>query len=331
MALPVLDSPRYPSISAKAYEHPADKAATAALGSIPLLDRVLKKLSELRFERSFQQLLLADAVRLGDRQLPDVYRAHLGALQVLDLDARPGLYVAQLQSINALTVGSAHPVVIVSPGLVKSTSPEEMKAALGHEAGHVLSDHVHYSTVLAILQRLMASGLSPVGRLPIQAVVLVLLEWYRCAELSCDRAATLVVDDPLTVCRLLMGVAGGGVEGLNVDAFVKQATEYAETEDLLARPGRWLTEIGRTHPFGVRRVGELTRWVGEGELDRIRSGSYVRRGQEPPVTDQLRQATDHYRERFTEIVDRVAGGTQKLFKQFSSWLRMDDDGDGEAQ
>jgi Zn-dependent protease with chaperone function len=330
VALPVSDRPVYPSLSAKAYEHPADKAATAALATIPLLDRILKKLSELRFERSFQQLLLADAVRLGERQRPDVYGAHLDALRTLDVPQRPELYVGQMQSMNAMTVGSAHPVVILSPSLVKSVATDQLAAVLGHENGHVLSDHVHYATVLAILQRLLASGLSPVGRLPLQAVVLVLLEWYRCAELSCDRAATLVVDDPLVVCRLLMNTAGGGVEGLDVDAFIQQATEYAETEDLLARPGRWLTELGRTHPFAVRRVGELTRWVGEGDFDRIRSGSYLRRGQEPPVTDQLRRATEHYRERFTEIVDRVAGGTQKLFNQFSSWLRMDG-GDGEQE
>lgn len=330
VVLPVSERPRYPGISAKAYEHPADKAATAALASIPLLDRTLKKLSELRFERSFQQLLLADAVRLGERQRPDLYGAHLGALQALDIASRPELYVAQLPSMNAMTVGSSRPVVIVGASLLKGVSDDEVAAVLGHEAGHVLSDHVHYATVLAILQRLLATGLSPVGRLPLQAVVLVLLEWYRCAELSCDRAATLVVDDPLVVCRLLMDIAGAGTEGLDLDAFIQQATEYAETEDLLARPGRWLTEIGRTHPFVVRRVGELTRWVGEGDFDRIRSGSYVRRGQEPPVTDQLRKATEHYRERFTEIVDRVAGGTQKLFNQLSSWLRMDG-GDGEQE
>lgn len=323
VALPASQRPSYLSISPKAYEHPADKAATAALASIPLLDRILKKLSELRFERSFQHLLLADAVRLGERQLPEVYDAHVEALRRLDIGSRPALYVAQLPSMNAMTVGSSRPVVILGSSVVRGLSADETAAVLGHEAGHILSDHVHYSTVLAILQRLVTTGLSPVGRLPLQAVILVLLEWYRCAELSCDRAATLVVDDPLLVCRMLMEIAGGGVGGLDLDAFVQQAQEYAESEDLLARPGRWLTEIGRTHPFVVRRVGELTRWVGEGELDRLRSGSYVRRGQEPPVTDQLRAATEHYRERFTEIVDRVAGGTQKLFAQFSSWLRMD--------
>jgi len=328
VALPVPGRPAYPSISPKAYEHPADRAATAALASIPLLETILKKLSEYGFERSYQQLLLADAVRLGDRQLPAAYRSHLEAVRTLDIARTPDIYVSQMSQLNAMTVGSARPVLILGSSLVSSMSADELAAVIGHENGHVLSDHVHYATVMAIVQRLLATGLSPVGRLPLQAILLVLLEWFRCAELSSDRAATLVVDDPLVVCRVLMKTAGGGVDGLNLDAFIQQATEFTETEDLLSRPGRWLTELGRTHPYAVRRVKELTRWVAEGDFDRIRSGSYVRRGQEPPVTDQLRRATEHYRERFTEIVDRVAGGTQKLFSQFSSWLRSDSD-DGE--
>jgi len=331
VAAPVPTLPRYPAISAKAYEHPADRAATAALGSIPLLDRVLKKLSEWRFERPFQQILLADAVRLGERQRPDVWHAHLAALEALDIPQRPELYIQGLPMMNAMTVGSAKPLVIVNSSLVRKVPGEELTAVLAHEGGHVLSDHVHYATVLAILQRLLQTGLSPIGRLPLQAVVLVLLEWYRCAELSCDRAATLVTDDPLVTCRLLMSVAGGGVEGLDLNAFLTQAAEYAESEDLLARPGRWMTELQRTHPFAVHRVGELMRWVQEGEFDRIRSGSYIRRGEEPPVGDNFREATEHYRQRFLEIVDRVAGGAQKLFNQFSSWLRADGDEHGERE
>jgi hypothetical protein len=73
------------------------------------------------------------------------------------------------------------------------------------------------------------------------------------------------------------------------------------------------------------------RWVREGEFDRIRSGSYIRRGEEPPVGDNFREATEHYRQRFLEIVDRVAGGAQKLFNQFSSWLRADGDEHGERE
>ena len=323
-ALPL---PQYPGISPLAFQHPSDRAATAALGSIPLLDRILKKLSELRFERAFEQLLLANAVHLSERQLPEVFARHVACTTSLDLASRPELYLRQLPMMNALTVGSARPVVLLNSALVKGVPGTELTAVLGHEAGHVLSDHVHYATVMAILQRLAVTGLSPIGRLPIQALLLVLLEWYRCAELSCDRAATLVTGDPLVTCRVLMQTAGGGVDGLDLDAFIAQATAYAETDDLLSRPSRWLTEIGQTHPFAVRRVSELLRWVQEGEFDRIRAGSYLRRGQEPPPTDHLRDATEHYRQRFLEIVERVGGGLQRMANQFTEWLRGEGDGD----
>ena len=34
----------YPEISSRAYEHPADRAATAALNAVPVLDSVVRKL-----------------------------------------------------------------------------------------------------------------------------------------------------------------------------------------------------------------------------------------------------------------------------------------------
>ena len=48
---------RLTGISAKAYQHPADRAATAALHSIPGLDAVVRKLIEFRYERAFRQAI----------------------------------------------------------------------------------------------------------------------------------------------------------------------------------------------------------------------------------------------------------------------------------
>ncbi len=70
-ALP--EDPRLEGISAHAFEHPADRAATAALQSIPMLDQVVKKLIEFGYERAFRQQFLAASVRLGDDQLPNVW------------------------------------------------------------------------------------------------------------------------------------------------------------------------------------------------------------------------------------------------------------------
>ena len=53
---------RYEGISPKAYEHPADRAATAALRSIPLMDQLVRRLCDFGHERRFRQVLLGNAV-----------------------------------------------------------------------------------------------------------------------------------------------------------------------------------------------------------------------------------------------------------------------------
>jgi Zn-dependent protease with chaperone function len=317
---------RYPGISAKAFQHPADRAATAALGSIPLLNTVLKKITELRLERSLQQLLLADAIRVDTRQLPDLWAHHLEIAQALDLPREPELYIVGSADYAAASIGTNRPMLILRSGLVSGLPREELGVVIAHEQSHLLAEHTHYLTMIMILQRLLAVGLWPLGMLPLRALLLVLLEWHRCAELSSDRGAAIVTGDPLLVCRGLMRTIGGGIGELNLDAFIKQADDYVEHDDLLARPGRFLAEIRRTHPFAVKRVHELTRWVASGEYDRIVNGSYVHRGEEPPPTEELKSATEHYRRRFLDVVDRVAGGAQRLADQFTGWLRRDREG-----
>src|ERR1700755_2540680 len=88
-------------ISPKAYEHPADRAATAALKSIPMLDTVGRQLIEFSYERGFRQLLLGNAVRLGDDQLPEVWAAHRAALARLVLRDIPDIYLVQMSILNA--------------------------------------------------------------------------------------------------------------------------------------------------------------------------------------------------------------------------------------
>src|SRR5436853_323537 len=126
-----------PEISPRAFQHPADRAATAALQQVPYLDQVVKRLIQLGYERALRQ-------------------ANLGA------SVRPG-------------------------------------------------------------------RLPLLAGLPLMAIRTALLEWFRAAELSCDRAAALVTRDPLAVCRSLMTIAGGeSAQDLNLDAFIAQATDYSE-------------------------------------------------------------------------------------------------------
>src|ERR687889_967474 len=280
MSDPLPDDQRLLELSSKAYEHPADRAATAALQSIPMLDQVVRKLIEFGYERALRQVFLAGSVKLGSDQLPDVWAAHRAALARLDIKEVPELYLTQFPITNAATIGSERPMVVVNSRTVEVLDEAEMRTVLGHEAGHILSDHVLYRTALMIL--LTASGLNrlPIfAGLPLLAVKMALLEWFRAAELSCDRAATLVNRDPLVTCRTLMVLAGGTASRKNdLDAFVRQASAYEEWEPGWDKLARVRFELGQTHAFPVKRVSEIMRWVRSRDYDRILSGGYARRG-----------------------------------------------------
>jgi Zn-dependent protease with chaperone function len=318
-------------ISPKSYEHPADRAATAALQQIPMMDTVVRKLIEFG-ERSIFQQLLAGAVRLGDDQMPEVWASHRAALARLDIHEIPDLYMWQMPITNAMAIGSKKPMVVLNSGTVNMLDEHELRTVLGHEAAHILSDHVLYRTALEILLRL---GVRPLMRLPffaglpLIAIFLALMEWYRASELTCDRGATLVTGSPMTTCQTMMVMAGGAASRkLSLDAFVKQANEYVDWEPGWDKLMRFARELTMTHPYPVRRVSELMRWVRSGEYDRIMSGEYRKRGQQADAREEAGEAADFYAERFRTIFKEAGEGMSKAgdkagdaADKLSDWLK----------
>jgi Zn-dependent protease with chaperone function len=318
MTLPV-EGYQLKGISSKAYEHPADRAATASLQSIPYLDRVVRKLIELGYERALRQAYLGSSVRLGEDQLPKVWRLHERAYKTLDLEPVPDLYLTQFPIANASTIGAGRPLVVLQSGLLKLLDDEQLYAVFAHEAGHVLSDHVLYGTALSILSSISRLPGIPLPLMPLRAA---LMEWYRSAELSCDRAAALVTRDPLTVCRVLMVIAAGAeAKRLDLDVFMKQGKEYREKGSGLERLSRLLLDLNVTHPMPVRRIHELMEWVGSGEYDRIVGGSYVTRDEPARPRAEAGDAVAHYAERFKNVFRDAGESINDVGKQLSDWLR----------
>ncbi|MGI8801552.1 MAG: M48 family metallopeptidase [Solirubrobacteraceae bacterium] len=318
MALPAAGY-KLTGISSKAYEHPADRAATAALGSIPYLDVAVRKLIEIGYERALRSTLLGASVRLGDDQLPDVWRAHRRAYVTLDIEPVPDLYISAFPIANAMTIGAGKPIVVVQSEMVRLLDAERLRAVFAHEAGHVLSDHVLYRTALTILLALGASMRLPIGLLPVRAA---LLEWSRAAELSCDRAAALVVRDPLVVCRVLMSLAAGAeAERLDLDAFMRQALDHREKGSGLDRLSRLTMDLGLTHPLPVKRVGELMAWVREGHYDRIVDGDYARRGEPLRPREEAAEAAAHYADRFSEFFKDAGQTVKQSLAELTDWLK----------
>ena len=319
---------RLKDISPRAFQHPADRAATAALASVPYLDKVVRKLIELGYERALRQSFLGSSVRLSEEQLGDVWREHALAYATLDMSEVPDLYLTQFPIANAMAIGAKRSIVVVQSELVRLLDAPQRRAVFAHEAAHILSDHQLYRTALAILVGLSSNTRLP---LPLAPVRTVLMEWGRATELSADRAAAVVTRDPLAVCRTLMSLAGGAmVDELDLDVFMRQGMDYKEKGSGLERLTRLTLDLGVTHPMPVKRTHELMAWVRSGEFDRIvGSGEYPRRGDPVDARADGGEAVSFYAERIRDAFRDAGESVSPAGQQLAGWLRRDGSRDGD--
>jgi Zn-dependent protease with chaperone function len=310
-------------ISPRAYQHPADRAATAALQKVPYLDQVVRTLVSLGYERALRAFSLGSAVRLGQNQLPGIWVLHRQVFNALDIESVPDLYITQYPLANAYTIGTKKPIVVLNSELVRILDHDGRRVVLAHEAAHVHSDHVLYRTALIILLQIGSAVRLPLlAGLPVLAIQLALLEWSRAAELSCDRAAALVTRDPNSVCRALMTIAAGeAAEQLNLDAFIAQGMDYSEGGGGIERLTKLFQDLRLTHPMPVRRVRLLLDWVHDGSYDAMVRGEYVRVGQEGSAREEADAASAFYGERVGAAFQQAGTSIAEAGQQLGEWLK----------
>ncbi len=318
---------RFPGISSRAYEHPADRAALMALRRMPGFDVLVRKLFGAWSERSLRLAFLASSVRVGERQLPDLHRLHLEACEILDISPLPDLFVSQTPLVNAGAIGLDRPFIVLNSGLLSLLDAEEIQFVLGHELSHILSGHALYKTVLRLLLRMSTLAFSvPLGRPALMAITAALLEWDRRSELSADRAGLLVAQKAETADRSLMKLAGG-LSGLNREEFLAQARDYNSAGAALDSLAKLLNLIGQPHPFPVIRVAELEAWRASGGYERILGGEFPARSSDAESSPRAewKAVVAHYgsglRGEFSSRVEVVSDAARQIGRRFLSSLR----------
>ncbi|MBL1176405.1 M48 family metallopeptidase [Pantanalinema sp. GBBB05] len=246
------------------FRHPLDLEATANLKQLPGLDVVIRNLLGPLAEQFFYLENIASSVLVGEQQLPQLHQLLLEACKLLDLEP-PQLYVRQHPVPNAYTFAmrGKQPFIVVHTSLIDLLTPEEIQAVIAHELGHLKCDHGVYLTLANIL--VLAAGQLPFGEVLAQSLQAQLMEWVRCAEFSCDRAALLASQNPRVVSSLLMKLAGGSptlASQLNLDAFLAQARAYDEiSKDQIGEILKQAMTAQLTHPVPVLRAREIDRWA----------------------------------------------------------------------
>lgn len=309
---------RFPQISSRAYEHPADRGALVALRALPGFDAVLRALSGVIGERSIRLLQVASAIRVSHRQYPALQQLLDEAAATLDIAVVPELFVLRDPMPNAATLGLKTPFITITTGSLELLDAEGLRFVLGHELGHVLSGHALYHTMLKTLVEVSASlSWVPIGGLGLRVLVLALDEWFRKSELSCDRAGLLVGQDAGAALRVHAILAGAtDPDEMDVAGFLDQADEYERGGDIRDSFIKLLHLGGRDHPLAAVRAAELQKWAAGPQYRAILSGDYPRRADdaEAAMSEEAKSAARSYKDAFTTSADplarfvRAAGG-----------------------
>ncbi|MEW5958187.1 MAG: M48 family metallopeptidase [Chloroflexota bacterium] len=283
----------FPDLSPAAFQHPLDVQAIDNIRRVPLLGTLIKALSASVFEKQMRLMSIANTIRLGPNQGRSIYQKFNKAAAILDLPELPEIYVSSQYIINASAFGVKQYQITLYAGLIDFLTEEELLAVIGHELGHIKCQHMLYKTMAYILRylgvevlySLLPAGTGMLAAIPLQ---LAILHWERLAELSCDRAALLVVQDPQVVAGALSKLAGGSkkiLPEINLDEVLQQAQDYDDSdEQLLEKIMKVNMLLLQTHPFPIVRAREIMEWSGTEQYQAILRGDYVRRASSPALT-----------------------------------------------
>ncbi len=278
--LPLSNAPhkKFADLNKHDYIHPGDSKALAALRAIPGIDSALKKFLTVTGESAIRVTFMASAVKVTPKQCPDLHAKLQIACTTLGVDM-PDFFIQQNPIVNAFTGGVEKPIIVMHSGLLERLNDEETLAVIAHEVGHIHAEHVLYLTAARLIEAMANASLAQlipgaeIIKFMISAgISSALLAWARRAELSCDRAALLVTQNPHVIGTTMMKLAGGTFAyKMDYDQFLEQAREFEKNYDEKKLDKFWadILNAGLSHPFPIWRVAEILKWVESGEYEEV--------------------------------------------------------------
>lgn len=254
------------------YEHPFDRKALKTLERIPAFPFVVRKMNELGFERMSRIACTGSYLRITPSNFPDLYQIFDQACRTLAI-AKPPLFYVQPEgaTIQGFSTGVENPIVVINRYAVDFLTKPEMLFLIGHELGHIKSQHILYHQLASYFPALsdalgnVTFGISSIAT---SGIEFALLHWSRMAEFTADRAGLLACQDMTATTRLKLKLAGlpeKYIDEAIMDDFIAQAREFEDySYDNLDKMAKFFSTINNTHPWTVLRAAELLKWVESG-------------------------------------------------------------------
>ncbi len=251
------------------YEHPFDKMALEKLESIPLLTKLFKWITANTVERIYTIQYTGSNLKVTKENYPQIYQYLEDACKILDLKDIPDLYIEWSYNINACTIGAENPIIILTSGLIDLCTDEEIMFIIGHEVGHIKSNHMLYHMMAQVINYFIDA--TPGGTLVAGSLQYALYYWSRMSEFTADRAGLLCCQNPEAMARAFIKMAGLPLKEFNnisTETFLQQARDFKMLDyDGMNKVVKFLSIADETHPWTVMRSAELLKWIEGGEYN----------------------------------------------------------------
>jgi Zn-dependent protease with chaperone function len=252
-----------------------DGQAMMRLQKIPALHTVVRAASD-RVGRPWIESTF-NGIRLGPRQLPDVWKLAVLAARILGLPIMPDVYVAGDQMWNTYTFGSDNSAFIVlGTAMLTNFQHDELLFVLAREMGHCAAGHALWKTVTRFLSGDTGVHSGPLSggilnaisptKLIEGAVDMPLMAWSRQSDITADRAGLLAVGDEALARRVLLAWSIRSarlLKQVNIEEWMKQEDA---SDDKMTRISEMTTSSSMYTTRRLRLLGvaarepDLMRW-----------------------------------------------------------------------
>lgn len=207
-----------------------------------------------------------NGIRLGPKQLPDVWKQAVLAARILGLPNMPDVYVSGDSQWNSYTFGSDQSAfIILGTALLNNFQNDELLFVLAREMGHCRAGHALWKTVTrfltgetnrsGILANGILSAINP-AKLLEGAVDIPLMAWSRQSDVTADRAGLLAVGDEALARRVLLAWSIRSnrlLKQVNIDEWMKQEDA---SDDQLTRFSEMTTSSSMYTTRRLRLLGQ---------------------------------------------------------------------------